>query len=178
MEVDGHVEVGDYCRFRNNVVMRTHKDGKIVFGSRSGASYNCVIESTNLVQIGDFTGIAEFTVIRDSNHMVFGTDKNWRLTPLISEPIIIGDHVFIGSRCYIMPGVTIGDGAVIGPGTVVHKDVGPYEVWLGNPARRLGHRLKSATEAQRKQFKEYAEKFGIKEDRYMDSTPPLDDADA
>ena len=149
LEVDGHVELGDGCRIRNNVVLRTKNHGKIVFGNRSGCSYFVIIEATTLVQIGDRTGIAEFTVIRDSNHLVYGTDANWRLTPLITRPVVIGNDCLIGSRCYIMAGVTIGDGAVIQAGSLVSRDVGPYEIWAGTPARFLAHRTKSVPAAER-----------------------------
>ena len=57
------------------------------------------------------------------------------------EPIVIGDDVWIGSRSLIMKGVTIGRGAIIAAGSVVTKDVPPYEIWGGNPARFLKSRL-------------------------------------
>lgn len=166
LEVEGHVELGDGCRIRNDVVLRTKNDGKIVFGNRSGCSYFVVIEATTLVQIGDRTGIAEFTVIRDSNHLVYGTDANWRLTPLISKPIIIGNDCLIGSRCYIMPGVTIGDGVVIQAGSLVCRDVPPYEIWAGMPARFLAHRTKNVPAAERERCEKLIAQYGIRRDRY------------
>ncbi len=140
LEVDGHVELGDYCKIRNNVILRTNGDGRIFMGERSGLSYYCLIEATTIIKIGRFTGIAEFTVIRDTNHLVFGTAEHWRVTPYIAEPIVIGDCVAVMSGSYICPGVAIGDGAIVGQRSVVTKDVGPFEVWAGNPARKLGHR--------------------------------------
>jgi len=170
LEVDGHVELGDYCRFRNNVILRTHQDGKIVFGNRSGASYYVYLEATSLIQIGDFTGIAEFTVIRDTNHMVYGTEEHWRYTPIITKPVIIGNGCFIGSRCYIMPGVTIGDGAVIEAGSLVTKDVGSYEIWAGYPARKIAHRTKGVPETKMRLFKQLMGEHGMRADRYRDSS--------
>lgn len=166
--VKGHVEVGGHCRFRENVILRTHREGKIIFGTRSGASYYCIFEATRLIQIGDGTGIAEFTVIRDTNHLVYGTDAHWRVTPLIAEPIIIGNNCFIGSRCYIMPGVTIGDGAVIHAGSIVTKNVGSYEIWAGAPARFAAHRTKNVPPSKLKQTQELIAKYGIKGDRITD----------
>ena len=170
LEVDGHVELGNYCRFRNNVILRTHGEGKITFGDRSGASYFCVLEATKHIHIGSCTGIAEFTVIRDTNHMVYGTDEHWRYTPLIAEPIIIGDNCMIGSRCYIMPGVTIGDGAAIHAGSIVTKNVGAYEIWAGAPARRVAHRTENVPESKQRLFDELVARQGILKDRYMDVT--------
>ncbi|MCL4217156.1 MAG: acyltransferase [Candidatus Hydrogenedentes bacterium] len=164
--VKGHVELGDFCRFRDNVILRTDGEGKITFGDRSGCSWYCIIEATTHVKIGKFTGIAEFTVIRDTNHFVFGTDDHWRVTPYVAEPITIGDSVLVGSRCYIGPGITIGDGAVIAPGSIVTKDIGPYEIWAGSPARFVAHRTKNVPDRMLKRYEELLRQYGLKEDRY------------
>ena len=166
MEIHGHVEAGDHCRFRNNVILRTKGEGRIIFGDYSGCSFNCIIEATKMVKIGRFTGIAENTVIRDTNHLVIGTDVHWRLTPHIAEPIIIGESVLIMSGCYIAPGVTIGDGAVVGQGSVVTKDIGPYEVWHGNPARKIAHRTQGVPESMRQRYVNLLQQYGLKESRY------------
>lgn len=168
LHVDGHVELGDFCRFRDNVILRTHGNGKIIFGDRSGTSYYTIIEATSEVRIGTFTGIAEFTVIRDTDHLVFGTKEHWRYTPQIARPIIIGDNCLIGSRVYIGPGVTIGDGAVVAAGSVVTKDIGPYEVWAGYPARKVGHRTENLSPERMREYQELIEKYGIKSDRYVE----------
>lgn len=51
------------------------------------------------------------------------------------NPVVIEDHVWIGARAIILPGVTIGEGAVIGAGSVVTKNVPPYTIAVGSPAR-------------------------------------------
>lgn len=53
----------------------------------------------------------------------------------------VGSDVWIGSNCSIKAGVRVGDGSVIGTGSVVTKDVGPYEIWAGNPARLIRRRF-------------------------------------
>ncbi|MGZ4106010.1 MAG: DapH/DapD/GlmU-related protein, partial [Tumebacillaceae bacterium] len=54
-----------------------------------------------------------------------------------TKKITIGNNVWIGCRVMILKGVTIGDGAVIAAGSVITKDVPPYTVVGGNPARVL-----------------------------------------
>ena len=54
---------------------------------------------------------------------------------LISAPINIGDYAWIAARAFVGPGVTIGEGAVVGACAVVMKDVEPWTVVAGNPAR-------------------------------------------
>ncbi|MCZ8192279.1 MAG: DapH/DapD/GlmU-related protein, partial [Microcystis sp. LE19-338.1B] len=52
-----------------------------------------------------------------------------------SAPVVIEDHVWIGFNVGILKGVTIGKGAIIGAGSVVTKDVEPFTVVAGNPAK-------------------------------------------
>jgi hypothetical protein len=53
----------------------------------------------------------------------------------------IGNDVWIGSNVTILSGVTVFDGAVIGANSTVSRDVGPHEVWAGNPARLIRRRF-------------------------------------
>ena len=61
--------------------------------------------------------------------------------------ISIGNGCFVGVGAIILPGVNIGDNCIIGAGAVVTKDIPPYSLWTGNPARqrgwvsRAGHKL-------------------------------------
>ena len=54
-----------------------------------------------------------------------------------TRPVEIGDDVFIGANAIILKGVTIGARAVIGAGSVVSRNIGPDEIWAGNPARMV-----------------------------------------
>jgi len=62
------------------------------------------------------------------------------LFPEAFAPITICDYVWLGSRAMVLPGVTVGEGAVIAAGAVVTKDVDPYTVVGGVPARPIGTR--------------------------------------
>jgi acetyltransferase-like isoleucine patch superfamily enzyme len=169
MDISGHIEAGPACRFREGSIFRTHEKGKIVFGNHCGCSFYCVIEAEELIQIGDRSGLAEFCVVRDNNHVIVGTDGNWGLTPRYTKPIIIGNDVLVGSRCYIHPGVTIADGAVIAEGSILREDtkVGPLEIWAGAPARRVRHRIEGVPAERLKEVQELIEKAGgIRPDRY------------
>jgi virginiamycin A acetyltransferase len=59
--------------------------------------------------------------------------------------VIIGNDVWIGMNALILSGITIGDGAVIGAGSVVAKDVEPYTIVAGNPARPIRKRFDQKT---------------------------------
>lgn len=110
-------------------------------------------------EIGAFCSIAEGSVIGGAAHPtewvssspVFYSKKNI-LKKCFAEKkfdeyrqTVIGNDVWIGSNCLIKAGVKIGDGAVIGMGSVVTHDVPAYEVWAGNPARRIKTRFDEET---------------------------------
>ena len=59
-------------------------------------------------------------------------DADWSVVPIVVE-----DEVSIGSSVTVLCGVTIGKKAVVGAGSVVTKDIPPFQVWAGNPARFL-----------------------------------------
>lgn len=63
----------------------------------------------------------------------------------IFSETVIGNDVWIATNTIIKAGVKISDGAVIGMGSVVTKDVGPYEIWAGNPARCIKKRFDDDT---------------------------------
>jgi acetyltransferase-like isoleucine patch superfamily enzyme len=56
-------------------------------------------------------------------------------------PIVVGHDVWIGARAIIMSGVTVGNGAVIGAGSVVTKDIPPYAIVAGSPAKVIRYRF-------------------------------------
>lgn len=73
--------------------------------------------------------------------------------PASKGDVIIGNDVWIGAEAMILSGVTIGDGAVIGARAVVAKDVSPYAIVGGNPARLIRMRFDEATIARLQNLK-------------------------
>lgn len=108
-------------------------------GDYSGVGIDCEIYGP--VTIGNYVMMGPEVVIYTSGHKFDRTD-----VPMMQQgstepqPVTIGNDVWIGRRAMIMPGVTIGDGCVIAAGAVVTKDVAPYSVVGGVPARLLKNR--------------------------------------
>ncbi len=129
----GTIEIGNYCVIQN------------------GALIGCL----NSVKIGNYVGIAQKVVIVDNNnHRVEPEERvkhRIRVAPggpgypgfgdgqelAESSPIVIEDVAWIGTESVILKGVTIGEGAVVARNAIVTKDVEPYTIVAGNPAKKV-----------------------------------------
>ena len=129
----GEMIFADEVRVWSTIVqakLYTGKKGRLVVGKNSRLN-GVHIDVRDLVSIGENVRIAPYTIILDSDfhdvrdHFAEGTSK----------PICIEDDVWIATRATILKGARIGKGAVIAAGAVVTKDVPPYCVAAGVPAR-------------------------------------------
>ena len=167
-EIKGHVELGDNVLLCGNIVLRTHKGGRILIGNAAEIGDYVLIQCNSRVEIGAEAYIGGHCVLRDTNHVMWGTDAPWRLTPHLTQPIVIGPRSFLGAHCYVMPGVTIGEGAAIVPGSVVGKDVPPFEIWAGMPARFVAHRTELEKRTSLGRVLQMASLFGVPQDATTD----------
>jgi acetyltransferase-like isoleucine patch superfamily enzyme len=112
---------------------------QISIGNRTTVGYHTFIFASERITIGDDCLIAPFVYIVDSNHQI-ARDCRINEQPNETAPITIGSDVWIASNVTILKGVTVGDGAVIAANSVVNKDVPPYEIHGGSPAKKIGER--------------------------------------
>lgn len=140
----GRLTVG--CRSRVETQLSFEKDNAVVrFGDRSFVGQGHISCAAS-VDIGSDVMIAWGTSIFDhSSHSLRFSEraqdvadwiegrKNWAAVEM--APIRICDKAWIGFGCIVLPGVTVGEGAVVGAGSVVTRDVLPWTVVAGNPAR-------------------------------------------
>lgn len=99
-------------------------------------NHECVIDCFDSISIGHHVVISERVVLRDSDNHVIKDVKGMELDkPVVTAPIVIGDHVWIGMNVIVLKGVTIGEGAVVAAGSVVNKDVQPHCLVAGVPAK-------------------------------------------
>lgn len=94
---------------------------------------NSMIVSMEKIELGSGVTIGPNVCIYDHDHNLEG-DKN---KPFVTAPVRIGDKVWIGANAVILKGVTIGENAVVAAGAVVTKDVPPFSIVGGVPAKVL-----------------------------------------
>lgn len=115
----------------------SHFASDLIIGDNSGINENCVIYPRTV--IGHNVLMAREVIINPDNHCIA---KNQLINAQgkVHKQVIIQDDVWIGARAIILTGVTIGQGAVIAAGAVVTKDVPPYAIVGGVPAKLIRYR--------------------------------------
>lgn len=114
--------------------------GPVTIGVGVGINHGCSFDGGKAgITIGDNCRIAANVKIYAFNHGL-GSNALINEQPVTSAGVRLGEDVWLGTGVSICDGVTIADHAVIGMGSVVTKDVPAYEIWAGNPARKIGDR--------------------------------------
>jgi acetyltransferase-like isoleucine patch superfamily enzyme len=96
--------------------------------------YTCIGGPGN-VKIGKYCLIAAHSGIVANNHIFSDPTEMIRLQGLTRQGVVIGDNCWLGYGVKVLDGVTIGEGSVIGAGSVVTKDIPPYSIAVGVPAK-------------------------------------------
>ncbi|OAA60377.1 Trimeric LpxA-like protein [Niveomyces insectorum RCEF 264] len=122
----------------------------IATGKNVFINFNCTILDTCLVSIGSRTMIGPNVSLFASTHPIDPDLRNGTNGPELGGPITIGEDCWIGGNVTILPNVTIGDGCTIGACSVVTKDIPPYHLAVGSPARvirKIERKYKAEQEA-------------------------------
>lgn len=140
----GHAILNGNCSLGNRVrLVGDITIGKYTTVGEGGVLFGGKIDVGNYCQFGPRIGI--YSINHPMNYVTTYVNSNLfdgELKSLVhSEPVWIGNDVWIGDGALILPGVKIGNGAVIGGGSVVVKDIEPYGIAVGNPARVIKKRL-------------------------------------
>lgn len=107
--------------------------GDLIIGSNSRIGVgNTVIGP---VWIGDYVQIGQHVLISGLNHKYEDVDITIAEQGIEVLPVKINNNVWIGANAVILAGITIGEHCVVGAGSVVTKDVPPFSVVVGNPAK-------------------------------------------
>lgn len=117
-------------------------DKRLVFGKDVQINDNVHIDAMKMVKIGDNVLMASHVFVSDNSHGCYkGNDEDCspEIPPMERDylicPVKIEDNVWIGEGVMIMMGVTIGKGSVVGAHSLVNKDIPPFSIAVGNPAK-------------------------------------------
>ncbi len=131
--------VGRGCFYLDRIVWLNGE--RIEMGDEVGFNYGCYVNGYGGLLIGDGALVGPYTMIHTANHRMDDVtrpipEQGWEDAP----PVEIGAGCWVGMGVCILPGVRLGEGCVIGAGSVVTKDVDPYAIAVGNPARPVRSR--------------------------------------
>jgi acetyltransferase-like isoleucine patch superfamily enzyme len=133
------IEIGKHCNFEKRTIFRCFdnngKKSKLIIGNNFNGNNDLKIFCCGEVTIGDNVSAAGSVFITSENHGLNPLTPSFNDNPLEVAPVKIGDGVWLGEKVIILPGVEIGEKAIIGAGSVVTKNIPPYSIAVGNPAR-------------------------------------------
>jgi maltose O-acetyltransferase len=131
------LSIGKNCKLQPRVNLGNGNE--IIIGDYCMINENVYIEGAT---IGNYVMIAPNVVIYSRTHIFSSTDIPMLLQgQTIKTPCILEDDVWIGKNSILMPGVRIGKGSIVGAGSVVTKDVEPYTIVGGVPAKYIRSRI-------------------------------------
>jgi acetyltransferase-like isoleucine patch superfamily enzyme len=141
------INVGRHSHVRGQLLV-FWESGDIQIGDWSYVGQGSRIWSRERVRIGSYVLISHGVDIHDTDghpldweqrrqdiHRILGRQKKVGEREIASSPVVIEDDVWIGAKATVLKGITIGQGAVVGAGAVVTKNVAPFTLVAGNPAR-------------------------------------------
>lgn len=105
-------------------------------GQRTCIAPGVICYNPAKIVLGNKVAVSQGTHLCTASH-----DYTLQANPLITKPIVIQDHSWIAADAFIAPGVTIGQGAVVGARAAIFKDVEPWTVVGGNPAKFIKKRV-------------------------------------
>ncbi|MBC8206019.1 MAG: acyltransferase [Kiritimatiellales bacterium] len=108
---------------------------KLTIGANSSIGHKATLDARGGLTIGRNVNFSSEVMIWTAQH-----DYRSSTFETNFKSVTIGDYVWLGPRCIILPGVTVGEGAVVAAGAVVTKDVEPYAVVAGVPAKKISDR--------------------------------------
>lgn len=141
ISIGNNVNIGNSCRITVSTsygLLKTKSTSKtkIKIGDYVDIGNNTFISANNNIKIGNHVIMAPNVFITDHDHGYKDITKNLNQQPLTEGGYVkIEDNVFLGIKCSILKNVTIGQHSVVGANSVVTKDVPPYSIVAGNPAK-------------------------------------------
>lgn len=133
------IEIGNGVFIGSDTVIQGRKDGTCIIGNKVWIGPQSYFDARDLI-IEDNVGWGPGAKVLGSEHTGLPTDVPIISTDLVIKQVRICDSCDIGVNSIILPGVTVGKGSIIGAGAVVTKDIEPYSIAAGVPAKVIKKR--------------------------------------
>jgi acetyltransferase-like isoleucine patch superfamily enzyme len=136
----GRLVIGPWCWIGDDNMLRSH-EGQLTLGAKVVLGRQNVVNSYLDVEIGDASILADWIYVCDFDHRTERLDLPIKDQGIVTSPTRIGEDVWIGQKGSVLRGVDIGRGAVIASHCLVRRDIPPFAIAVGVPARVVRSRL-------------------------------------
>jgi acetyltransferase-like isoleucine patch superfamily enzyme len=135
---EGRLEIGPEVLLEPGVWITAPGDARVRIGAGSFLNLGVMVAAQELVEIGEHCMLANGCFVSDANHRHDDAQKPITWQGFESKgPTRIGDNCWLGANVVVTSGVSIGERSVIGANSVVTRDVEPFTVAAGIPARAI-----------------------------------------
>jgi len=132
----GVIDVGERCMVHDHAVLKSN--GDLILGEDVRVSYGSCIHCSDHIELGRYTGLAEYVTIVDSDHTPDGSDIPLDTHPIVTDPVFIEPNVFLARGALVLRGSRIGRNSVVAANSVVRRGEYPARCLLaGNPAEHV-----------------------------------------
>ncbi len=135
-----NITLGENVYVGHYAILKGYYKNELRIGDGTWIGQQCFFHAAGGLTIGKNVGIGPGVKIITSVHDEAGRGLAVLHSPVTFAPVVIEDDVDLGVNSIILPGVTVGKGAIVGAGAVVNKDVAPYTIVAGVPAKVLRER--------------------------------------
>ena len=139
-----HITLGSNVYIGHQTILKAYHRNTLAIGDNSWIGQQCFVHSAGGVSIGRTVGIGPGVRIISSSHTDEGIDVPILLGDIVFGAVVIEDDCDIGTGAIVLPGVRIGRGSQIGAGAVVSKNIPPFSVAAGVPAKVIRSRKDGA----------------------------------
>lgn len=142
VEKGGEIVIGDDSQVRHGAVLEVsgRYNGSIRIGNHSVIGVGSWLQGSGKIDIGNDVIIGPYATIVSTNHQYEDTSVPIAQQPLTTGEITIEDGVWMGAHVTVALNVKIGAHSIIGANSFVNKDIPPYSIAVGSPARIVRNR--------------------------------------
>ena len=136
----GRLVLGRWVHLGDGTSLRCH-EGTLSIGDKVVFGRNNVVNAYLDISIGATSIIADMVYVTDFDHVFTDVERPIKDQGLVKSPVRIGADVWLANKVSVVRGTVIGDGCVVAANAVVTRDLPPYSVAVGVPARVIRNRL-------------------------------------